>query len=146
MTAESLVVGKRAKALSRLLHIDIDPEAMLVIVPPFLGSQWYVDHPAPGDETAEIWFGLSAPERASATRSEIREAVRELERVIVTERSMLKSKRHAMRVNPTSNPTRLLDLTEHASKVSSAQTLRQTLRETAQHLDRIHADLTRRLR
>jgi hypothetical protein len=146
VTPVALVAGEHAEALSQLLKVAVATNDMVVIVPPHLGSQWFVDHPSPSDETSEIWFALSAPGRIDATRSQIKEAVRELNRVIESEKSMLRAKQSRMRADPAGNATALFDLTGHANNISNAETIRYTLRITSMHLERLHADLGRRLR
>lgn len=146
MTTEpvQILAGRRALTLTQLLGVPVAEDSIIAVMPQLTTAQWFVDHPAPDEATAPIWWSLTSPDRRALTSSIIREAMLELQTMIEALRVQFRAERSKAARSRTAAMSTLDTMPEIAKQIRTAETIRSTLQKSRANLERIHLDLNRR--
>lgn len=117
--------------------IDIPQGATLVVVPPLVDIQWFINHPSPQPDTEEVWAALAAPSRREATLGQIREARKEVRALEATLKRQIRLQ-HAGAASSRLLRSNLTSVTaETAQQVEQCRAIYATLTATEKGLDRV---------
>lgn len=139
-----ILAGPKALALAQLLGVPVEADSIITVMPQLTTPQWFVDHPAPDDASAPVWWSLTSPERRPLTSSIIREAIGELQTMIDALKVQYRAQRAEANRTQRGAMKSLDTLPDLAQQIQTAKTIRDTLLRSRANLERIHLDLNRR--
>ena len=139
-----MLAGSKALTLTQVLGVEVAEDSIITVTPQLTTPQWFVDHPAPDEATAPIWWSLTTPDRRALTSSLMREAIAELQVMIDHLKIQYRAERAKARRSKAANMASLDTLPGLSTQIRTAETIRTTLMRSRSDLERIHLDLNRR--
>lgn len=129
--------------LKRFLHdahaIEVPAGASVVVLPPAVDVQWFVENPTMNPSNESIWTVLADPERRDATRSQIRAARREVAELRAHHERLVRMAHKTAVTSKLMRDALPYETAEDASKAQQCKSIIDQLRATEGALDRIWA-------
>lgn len=138
-----LVTENLGKNLSTL-NIDVMVGSTLVIVPPTVDVQWYIDNPAPNPDNEAIWAVLATPQRRPATNDQIRDALGELRALKATLKRQIRLAHQGATTSRILRDNLPFTTAQNAQQLEQIDAIETTLRKTRNNLPRYHMTFNRR--
>lgn len=135
-----VVADERSAALAKLLGVPVEPGFRIIVEQPQVTSQWYVDNPTLSEGNEAVWWSLSRPDRIVLTRSEIREAIGELNTLASEVERKLALERHRGARSRRRQPF-IEEIPGLVAQRDTALTIAKALRRTSLDLELIHERL-----